>query len=245
MVMIGRKITSMNAQFLTEEEIIRVTDEEFVVVKRSDLAGEFDLIIDISTASVDEAKSNDLGFMLQTIGPEMDPGLSAIILGEIADLKRMPDLADRIRNYVPEPDPLEEKLKQLQIAKIEGEIALEDAKTMKTQAEAENIALDTEMDADGTTHERGVEAMGAQAKGNADLEVTKALLAGETASGNIEAGVGFNEITEAANRRRSASKKPAAVPQEKFPGPVPQDPSVIPPLDQGVAIDPNLGQVAP
>jgi len=242
MIMIGRKITSMNAKFLTEEEVIRVTDEEFVVIKRSDLAGEFDLIVDISTASVDEARSNDLGYMLQTMGPEMDPGLSQVILSEIADLKRMPDLAERIRSYQPQPDPLAEKLQELQIAELEGKIALEQAKTMKTQAEAENIALDTQLDADGTSHERAVESMGAQASGNRDLEVTKALLSGEAAPGNIEAGVGFNKITDDADRRRAATKKPVSAPQEQFPGPVPQDTSVFP-SEEELALDPNLGQI--
>ena len=243
---IGRKIMSMNAKFLTEEEVIRVTDKEFVVVKRSDLAGEFDLIVDISTASVDEQKSNDLGFMLQTMGPEMDPGLSKVILGEIADLKRMPALAEQIRSYEPKPDPLQEKLKELQIAELEGKIALEQAKTMKTQAEAENIALDTQMDADGTSHERSIEHMGSQASGNRDLEVTKALLKGDTPSGNIEAGVGFNKLTDDADRIRSANRTPISTPQANLqepgiPGPIPQDPSVLP--QEELAIDPNLGQV--
>ena len=237
MIQIGRKIISMNAKFLSEEEVIRVTDDEFVAVKRSELAGEFDLLVDISTASVDEQRSQDLGYMLQTMGPEMDPGLSKIILSEIADLKRMPALAERIRTYEPKPDPLQEKMQELQIAELETKIELERAKTMKTEAEAENIALDTQLDADGTSHERAVETVGAQAAGNRNLEVTKALLSGETGAGNIEAGVGFNEITEASDRARSA-RKPIAQPQEQFPGPVPQEENIL-------ALGPNLGQVAP
>ncbi len=237
MIMIGRKITSMNQQFMSEEEVVRVTDEEFVVVKRSDLAGEFDLIVDISTASVDEQRAQDLGYMLQTMGPDMDPGLSQVILSEIADLKRMPALAERIRSYEPKPDPLAQKMQELQIVQLEQQIALEEAKTMKTTAEAENIALDTQMDADGTSHERAVETVGAQAAGNRDLEVTKALLKGESPVGNIEAGVGFNTITDAADRKRSANKTPAPVAQEQFPGPIPQEQNIL-------ALDPNLGQVA-
>lgn len=241
MIQIGRKIISMNAQFMTEEEVVRVTDEEFVIVKRSDLAGEFDLIVDISTASVDETRSQDLGYMLQTMGPEMDPGLSKIILSQIADLKRMPDLAEQIRSYNPPPDPLQEKLKELQIAELEGKIALEQAKTMKTQAEAENIALDTELDAEGTKHERAVETVGAQAGANRDLEVTKAILKGEAGVGNIEAGVGFNQLVDTQDRARSARRTPArnsqATLEPGIPGPIPQE-------QDPLAIDPNLGQVA-
>ncbi len=240
MILIGQKIIAMNAKFLSEEEVIRITNDEFVTVRRDELAGEFDLKVDISTASVDEARSNDLGFMLQTMGPEMDPGLSQVILGEIADLKRMPDLAERIRSYEPKPDPVAIKMQELAVAELETKIMLEKAKTLKVQAEAENIALDTQMDADGTNHERAVESMGAQASGNRDLEVTKAILNGEAAPGNIEAGVGFNKITDDLDRIRSANRTPAAIPQEQFPGPVPQDENVA-----GVDLDPNLGQVAP
>ena len=245
MIQIGRKITSMNARFLSEEEIIRVTDDEFVVVKRDELNGEFDMIVDISTASVDEQRAQDLGYMLQTMGPEMDPGLAQVILSEIAELKRMPALAKRIRDYQPQPDPLAEKMKELQIAQLTAQIALEEAKSMKTSAEAENIALDTMMDADGTNHERAVETVGAQASGNRDLEVTKAILAGDAPSGNIEAGVGYNKLVDDADRMRSAQKKPvsAALPQEEGPSEFQGRPNLTD--EEILANEQNIGQIPP
>jgi hypothetical protein len=251
MSQIGRKIVAMNSKFLSEEEVVRVTDTEFVTIKRKDLAGEFDLLVDISTASVDEQKSQDLGFMLQTMGPDMDASMSQLILSEIADLKRMPELAERIRTFQPQPDPLQVKMQELQIAELEAKIAEIQAKTLKIGAESENIALDTQMDADGTNHARNVETMGAQASGNRDLEVTKALLSGEAAPGNIEAGVGFNRLTDVADAQKASNRTPVSTPlassqlapPEQFPGPVPQDPSLLP--DAEVAIDPNVGQVAP
>ena len=51
-----------------------------VTIKRDDLIGNFDLEVDISTAEVDNQKSQDLGFMLQTLGPNMDPKVSMMIL---------------------------------------------------------------------------------------------------------------------------------------------------------------------
>ena len=73
---IGEKIIAMNAKFLEEKEIVRVTNSEYVEVSREELEGNFDLKVDISTASVDEQKANDLGMVLQTVGPDMDPGRS-------------------------------------------------------------------------------------------------------------------------------------------------------------------------
>jgi hypothetical protein len=57
---IGNKIILMNQVFLSEEETVRITNKEFVVIKREDLAGNFDLVTDISTAEVDNNKAQDL-----------------------------------------------------------------------------------------------------------------------------------------------------------------------------------------
>lgn len=228
MRLIGRKIMSMNAYFLEEKEVIRVTNAEFVTVKREDLAGAFDLIVDISTAQVDEQKSQDLGMMLQTIGPDMDPGLSKIILGEIADLKRMPHLAEQIRAYEPQPDPIQQRLAELQVEELEAKIALDKARAQEALAQAENKALDTHLEETGVKQARDVERMGSQAAGNRDLEVTKGLLKGETPAGMIEAAVGYNKMVEDADRAKVESKK-AEVPLGRPPVEQPIAPQVAPP----------------
>jgi hypothetical protein len=213
MRLIGRKILSMNAFFLEEKEVVRVTNKEFIKIKRKDLAGDFDLLVDISTAQVDEQKSQDLGMMLQTIGPDMDPGLSKIILGQIADLKRMPELAEQIRAYEPQPDPMQVRMQELQIAKLEAEVELDKARAAEAMAGAERKALDTELEVSGSKHQRDVEKMGAQARGNRDLEVTKGLLKGETPSGMIEAAVGYNKLVEDSDRMQ-AQAEPIGRPPE-------------------------------
>lgn len=203
---IGRKMAAMNAVFMSEEEIIRVTNREYVKVKREDLKGKFDLIVDIATAEVDEAKAQDLGFMLQTMGPDMDPALARMILADIADLKRMPALAERIRNYEPEPDPLQEKAKELELAKLEAEIAKLRSETMeneaqarKHEAEADSKALDFVEEETGTKHAREMQKLQAQSEGNQDLEITKSMLAprkeGESKP-DVEAAVGYNFLSQ-------------------------------------------------
>lgn len=231
MRLIGIKFSSMNAKFLSEEEVVRVTNEEFVKIKREDLAGNFDIIVDISTASVDEAKANDLGFMLQTVGPNIDPNMTSIILAEIADLKRMPSLAEQIRTYQPQPDPLAEKLKELEIRKLEVQLTLDEAKIEELTAKAANIRVDTELDASGTRHDRATENQGAQASGNRDLEVTKSLLEGNTPAGNIEAAVGFNELVKPQKKQ-----EPGQIPQ-------PQQPDLFPGTQQPTLQDPNLAPI--
>lgn len=220
---IGRKIIAMNAQFLSEKEIVRVTNAEFVEISKSELQGNFDLKVDISTASVDEQRAQDLGFVLQTVGPDMDPNLRKIILGKIADLKRMPDLAEQIRSYEPQPDPLQQALQEAELLSKQAQIELDQARAEQARAQARKLLEETDELVSGMKHEREVEKMGAQARGNRDLEITKALTKGEAQPGMIEAAVGYNAMTEAKDERETAPKLGSGF----------RDPSMVPPQFSG------------
>lgn len=214
---IGEKIVAMNAVFLSEEEVIRVTNDEFVTVKREDLIGNFDLIVDISTAEVDNKKAQDLAFMLQTMGNTVDIGMVKIVLAEIARLQRMPDLAKMIEDFQPEPDPIEEQLKQLAVAKaqkeiekLDSEINLNNAKAEKERQVADQTNLDVVEQETGTKHERDMEKQAGQARGNQALEVTKALVKPkkpDEKDPDVEAAIGYNELSK---RDNGSSNRPAS-----------------------------------
>ena len=206
MIKIGEKICAMNAEFLSEEEVVRVTNKQYVTIKREDLKGNFDLKVDISTAEVDNAKAQDLGFMLQTLGPNMDSSITMMILSEIAELKRMPVLAEKLRTYQPQPDPLAVQEKQLEIEKLKAEIAKLQSETMKNQAmagkaqtEAQGQAIDNVLTESGVKHTQEMEKQQAQSRGNQNLEIIKGLLKpikqGEQAP-NIDAAIGYNAISD-------------------------------------------------
>ena len=198
MIEIGRKIMAMNAIFLSEEEIVRVTNEQFETIKRDDLAGRVDIKLQISTAETDNAKAEELAFMLQTNGPNSDPGEVRMIRAEIARLRKMPDLAKRIETYRPEPDPLQQQIQQLEIKKLEMEIAklqseveentaeaeLDRAKARQAHSEADLSDLDFTEQESGVKQEREKELLGAQAEGNAARDIVQAFLKG----GNEQSG---------------------------------------------------------
>ena len=196
MIEIGRKMVSMNAEFLEDEEIIRMTNNKFVAIRRDDLAGNFDLRMDISTLEEDNTKAQELAFMLQTIGNSnnVDPGLVTIILRDIARLRKMPELAHKIEAYKPEPDPMQAQMHELEMAKTQAEIAEIESRTAENYAEAQldgakagtegakarqlsSSADKTDLDfveqESGTTQERDKEIAGAQAQGNIELEKVK------------------------------------------------------------------------
>lgn len=190
---IGHKIIAMNQLFLEDEEIIRITNEDFVAIKREDLAGKFDLVLDISTAEEDNAKAQELSFMLQTIGPSADPKMVFNLMADVADLRRMPALAEELRNWEP-PQPNEQELQaqqieleklrlenakmQLEMKKIESEIILNQQKAGVENVKQGNIQADTDLknleyveEELGVNHERTKDVMAAQSQANLERDL--------------------------------------------------------------------------
>lgn len=183
-----RKWTSYNSEFLRPEEIIRITNDEFVPIKRDDLQGEIDIQIEVSTTEDNAAKAQELAFLLQTLGQQMDHGMMKIITVQIAKLNKMPDLAKSMEEYEPQPDPLVQRQRELEIMKLEAEIMerqsraaenqvdmdaksakadLDRAKTANLQSDTDNKDLDFTRKAQGVDHQEEMAKMHAQ--GNTSL----------------------------------------------------------------------------
>lgn len=190
MVQIGRKIIAMNAVFLEEEEVVRLTNEEFVKIRRDDLAGELDLRLTVSTAEEDNQKVQTLAFLLQTTAQSLDFEMNKIMLSELVKLHKMPDLAKKIEDFQPQPDPLEQELKMLEIEEKKAEINERNARAMERQAQAQldlakarQVSSDADLkDLDfieqesGVKQERELQKHGEQARANMQLEALKARL---------------------------------------------------------------------
>ena len=153
-----RKWLAYDAEFLDEETQFRITNEEFIWLKRDDLGAKIDIDLAISTSEDNKATASELSFLLQTIGPSEDPEIRKIIISDICDLYNKPELAKKIRDYQPQPDPLQTRLQELQIEMLEAQIEnerakggraevdsdLKRAKTDVERAKAENIASNTD-----------------------------------------------------------------------------------------------------
>lgn len=185
-----RKWIAYNAEFLLEEQVVRITNEEFVTIRRDDLEGRIDIDISISTSEDNAAKAQELAFMLQTIGPNEDPSIRRMLMAEIARLQKMPDLAKKLEEYQPEPDPVAMRMQELQVALLEAQVANERAKgrenevdvylkTAKAQTEAAKAkALSSDADLKDLSfleRESGIEHAKALEKNNNDAK-NKAIL---------------------------------------------------------------------
>ena len=139
---IGRKIIAMNAEFLDDEEVIRVTNKKFRTIRRDDLTGDFDLRVKISTAESDNQKIEKLAFMMQTGQQSMDPEEAKLVRAEIYKLQKMPDLADKVLRYQPQPDPVQQEMQQLQLERMR----LENMKLQSEIEERNSRAIENQVD---------------------------------------------------------------------------------------------------
>ena len=138
-----RKWMAYNYEFLEEEEIVRITNEEFVPIRRDDLQGNIDIDISISTAEDNSAKAQELSFLLQTMGPNQDFEVNKILMGQIMKLSRQPELEKQIRDFQPQQDPMAEQAKQLEMAKMQLEIELMKANIADKMARAGENEIDS------------------------------------------------------------------------------------------------------
>lgn len=191
---LGRRFLAMNGDFLEDNEIIRITNDRFVTIFRKEIAGKFDLKLSITTAEESAARAQELAFMVQTIAPGLDPQVVKILLAEYARLSKLPDVAQAIRSYEPQPDPMAQQMQMLQLQeqmlKVEqakmnldstavenalnqAKIMVEQAKAAQLQSLADKQSLDFVEQESGVKQARDVERIQAQAMGNIALEERK------------------------------------------------------------------------
>lgn len=190
---IAKKVLAMNAVWLSDDEIIRITDEQFVEINRENLLGSFDIKLSISNAENDNIKAQELAFMLQTMGQQLPFDMTKIILSEIAKLRNMPDLSKVITQFEPKPDPkteLEIQNLQLENQKLQAElqetlanVQLKQAQIQRELANARKLGTEANLnDLDfveqesGVKQERELEKQQAQAEGNTKRDILKTVL---------------------------------------------------------------------
>ena len=118
----------------------------------------------------------------------------------------MPALAQKLRNFRPQPTPAQQEVERLQIEKLKLEnqellslIELNQAKAQQVTANRDKTNLDFVEQETGTKHARDMQKQKAQSRGNQNLQITKAIASpikeGEKRP-DISAALGFNELSD-------------------------------------------------
>ena len=182
-----RKWMSYNSEFLEEHEVVRITNDEFVQIARDDLKGNIDIDIQVSTAEDNSMKSERLSFLLQTLGQTLDQDMRNLIMIEIARLDKMPDLAKKIEEYEPKPDPMAEEFRKWELRKLQSEVLERESRAQENQvdmraktaravldeAKAREVGANTDLkDLDFVRRAEGKEAQERMAEKDHDRQTT-------------------------------------------------------------------------
>jgi len=147
-VEIIKKMAAVNRQFITEDKVIALSDNEFKTIRPNELQSSINIKIEVSTPELDDKTANDLGFLAQTLGESVPMTVKNLILSDIARLKKRPDLAKMLLDIPePQPTPQEMELHNLQVELLKAQIANEYAKGQENQADSvlKNAKADTEV----------------------------------------------------------------------------------------------------
>ena len=200
----GAKIATMNQMFLPEEEVIKITNKGYVTIRREDLKGNYNLIVDIATKEQDEKTAQDLAFLFQTVGPDMQGKLFNDVFSQFTELKGMTELSDKIKNMKPSQEELDaqrlqKETAEAQLEKLRSETELNKSKAEKEISEAESTETDTMRKASGLDKKKKKEKQSEQSKGNIALEITKILAAprkeGER-PGDIKTALAYADLND-------------------------------------------------
>lgn len=219
---IGNKIIAMNKEWLAEEEVIAITANEFVPIKKSELEGDFFLNVTIKSNNEAEGKAQQLTFVAQTLGAEADWGLRKMFLMEICRLYNLDTMLASIKDYEPQPDPeqvaFQQQLNQLQLAELEAKINkvnaeadyfrsrgnFVEAQVDDVQASTDQKSLDFLQQQDGTKHARQKEIVEAQARAQNEGKVAAEILKNQR---DLQKNLENNRSKEALARANNEAKK--------------------------------------
>ena len=171
----AKLIIPMNAAYLSEEEVVRNTNKEYVKIRRDDLSGSHDITIDIQTPEVNNAIAQDLGMILQTGQQTLPPVVTMKIWSRILKLKGQYDLARQIEDFKPEqpaPDPRQVMLMDMQIEeqRLKIEKAKKDIEEVDSRIhERVSRVIENEKDVDNKQSQyelRKMQAMESEARTN-------------------------------------------------------------------------------
>lgn len=218
---IGNKLIAMNTAWLSEEEVVQITQDEFITIKKEDLQGNFYLNVSVKSNSESEGKAQQLTFLMQTLGNNIPFDMTKMFLMEIGRLYNLDTMVQAIKEYEPQPDPFQQQMQQLQLQEQQAKIqklmdeseyyrarsAFIDAQIGNVQADTDQKNLDFLEQQDGVHHARQKELMATQAreqnKGKIAQEALKAEAAERVAAINARA----KDAKEKAKDGKSGSKK--------------------------------------
>jgi len=147
-----RKWISYNKVNLSDKEVIRISGE-YVEFTRDDIDGAYDIDITVGVDGVEENKANQITMLMQQIGGltgNVDPKVINELLAKLADTWGFPDVAQKLEAFeAPAPDPRQGQIADLEIKKLEAEIAKIESETHENMGKSNKLNVEAKSEAMG------------------------------------------------------------------------------------------------
>jgi hypothetical protein len=189
-----KKMIELNRIFLTDKQMFRITNDKYLIVNREKMFGKFDIKISVTTPEDTENKISKKSFLLQTLGNTIPFDITKELMADIAKLENDPETEKKLREYQPQPDPIEEERKRLELELIKWQIEMYKssvtenttdaqlntakakeviAKVEKIKSETDKIDLEFLHKVDGVDHIRDLEKGQQKINQDIDMELLK------------------------------------------------------------------------
>ncbi len=133
-----------NIQHLDQTEIIDLVGNR-VTVDPENLKKDFNIEISVATDASTQAKMQQYNMMLQqsaSMAGSIPPNLMNMIYSKMLYLFDEPMMAEMVKTYQPQPDPMEQQAKQLELAQKDADVKDTHANAAYKQANAASKAKD-------------------------------------------------------------------------------------------------------
>ena len=126
--------TAMKAMMLVAQEVEDMFD-------RKDL--KYDIKMKVGTDGLKQIKIQNLNMLMQQLAPlsqagSIPPDAIKLLVADLADQLDRPDIAQMITEYQPQPDPMAQKARELELAQMEANVQKDKALAMNALARTEN-----------------------------------------------------------------------------------------------------------
>lgn len=220
---IGNKCIAMNCVWLSDQEVIEITQDQFITIKKEDLQGNFYLNVSVKSNNEAEGKAQQLTFLMQTLGNNIPFDMTKMFLMEIGRLYNLDNMVQAIKAYEPQPDPFQQQMQQLQLQEQQAKIQklMDEAEYYRSRsafvnAQVGNVQADTDQknlefleQQDGVKHARQREIVEAQAKeqnkGKMAQELLKANSAERVAAINARAKANSSDSKKEGSKAKKNS----------------------------------------
>lgn len=131
---------SYNQVFLDENQAIEISGDLYELSKK-EISGSHTIEVQVNVDAMNQQKVQQINMLLQqsqALQGQIPPNVIPALVAEIFSSFGKEEQAEMIRNYQPQPDPMQQQMMQLEMMKLQVEIEYYKAQTAQEYAKANN-----------------------------------------------------------------------------------------------------------